>query len=479
MSGSHSLSQAPVEASAEAPHAAEPAAAAAAPAASGHARSDLFDGLRGLAIILVLLHHTWIIAPVADIESDAARRLLAMGNYAVSLFLVLGGFLAARSMLRTHATSGTLRFGVVTIRRWLRLAPQVYALILVLALLTALDPWMDIYDTQNLPASARAVATFTWLGYLRTHIDSRTDLGHLWYVSADLWGIALVAFIIYLTARWRPGLVMALVGLIAFSMWFRSWSVVHEVTWVTMLRFEVRVDSLLWGALAAAILPWLEPLRGRITGVAATSLALMAPLLFWGATVPNYLGIGATFFNILAFTLVLGVSLEKPGRILSAWLGSRVLVWMGGLAFTLYVWHYPIWFYIGQNFPRFAWPGDGVWPWGLRVAFGYALAFAVALLARRVIDPRAQQWLDSPRWRELDAGLLPFLGSRPRVWWSRWRHQGARRNDLSPAAADAEAVAPLPAAADPVQEATETLTRETHAPEESGPQESGQQTPTH
>ena len=102
---------------------------------AGASRDRLLDGIRGWAIILVLLSHTWIVAPSGD--WDSVTWLFASGDYAVSIFFVVSGFLATRSMLREQDRTGTTRPGVTWLRRWIRISVHVYPLVIVVLAATA------------------------------------------------------------------------------------------------------------------------------------------------------------------------------------------------------------------------------------------------------------------------------------------------------------------------------------------------------
>ena len=55
-------------------------------AAEAHRRVDLYDGLRGVAIVLVVLSHGWQLWPVDWIDSHAAvRPFFRNGNAGVSI----------------------------------------------------------------------------------------------------------------------------------------------------------------------------------------------------------------------------------------------------------------------------------------------------------------------------------------------------------------------------------------------------------
>ena len=86
-------------------------------------RIQVFDGLRGIAILLVMLSHTsWLTWPHVRGEGDpVTRALLENGNFAVSIFFVIGAFLYTRSLLNRAASPQGLHPGVQVIpwdMRW-------------------------------------------------------------------------------------------------------------------------------------------------------------------------------------------------------------------------------------------------------------------------------------------------------------------------------------------------------------------------
>ena len=64
-------------------------------------RVDVFDGLRGVAIVLVVLSHGWALWPSTyTLGHRPLSTLFASGNFAVSIFFAVGAFVATRALLR-------------------------------------------------------------------------------------------------------------------------------------------------------------------------------------------------------------------------------------------------------------------------------------------------------------------------------------------------------------------------------------------
>ena len=82
------------------------------------------DGLRGLAILLVLVHH----APSA--ASELAAQFQHNGKHGVSLFFVISGYIVMTLMLREFRNTGSIELKGFLWRRALRLWPLYYLILL-------------------------------------------------------------------------------------------------------------------------------------------------------------------------------------------------------------------------------------------------------------------------------------------------------------------------------------------------------------
>ncbi|TNJ40972.1 acyltransferase [Phaeobacter sp. B1627] len=98
----------------------DPRAAAAHRAYLSGARFSALDGLRALAILMVLIHHS----PLATTEG-----MLSRGHLGVDLFFVLSGFLITTLLLRERARTGRISLRGFYWRRILRILPLYYLLV--------------------------------------------------------------------------------------------------------------------------------------------------------------------------------------------------------------------------------------------------------------------------------------------------------------------------------------------------------------
>ncbi|HEX7878877.1 MAG TPA: acyltransferase, partial [Candidatus Eisenbacteria bacterium] len=129
---------------------------------AGDVHVPALDGLRGLAILLVLAHHFNILNPAGPAERNLIL-LLDLGKHGVDLFFVLSGFLITGILLDTRGRPGWL--GSFFARRALRIVPLYYAL---LTALLVVQPLLLARNPATLSASMRwsaeaADAPWYWL----------------------------------------------------------------------------------------------------------------------------------------------------------------------------------------------------------------------------------------------------------------------------------------------------------------------------
>lgn len=382
-------------------------------------RLSVLDGLRGYAIVLVVSSHAWVLAPTGDVSLEPFDTLLSSGNFAVTIFFVIGGFLATRGMLSEVERTGTLRFGVGFLRRWVRISAHVYPLVLVILVLTALDPTMlNSYQSTSTRESAWAIVTYTWNGYVRQHpLDARPDLGHLWYLGTDLWTIGLILVLVFLLRRTRIGLLLVLLAVTLVVAVYRDYVFQNEGLYPALTRVQTRADGLLWGAIAAVVLPWLGALRPFATRIGVASFLLLVPLAFAVNDAERYFGWAGVALNLTMVAFVCAAALHRPAAVMEGVVGWWPWAVLGRASLVIYVWHYPVFWYVSRAVPE--------WQWGWRLLVGVLATAAVAVIAQRAIERPLIVWLASARWRALDHGLLPAL----QEWLRAAAHQARSRWD--------------------------------------------------
>lgn len=300
------------------------------------AHTPALDGLRGLAVLIVLLSHT----ANAGLPVLPGFSFSGTGKSGVYLFFVLSAFLLTRILLgkpwaQWRVSATWLDY---VLRRVLRIWPAYLVVLLASAALTAsgLAPWWPY------PMDAEA---------LLRHLLLLEGVSVLWSVPVEfhyyLW-LPLVAALLGLAVQrgglWAAAFVALLLTLAALALWPPAESRVNDV------RLGPYLSLFFAGALAAVLSRrWsAAPPSAAALGVAG-GLAVLA-LLATMPALPALLGLlpftpdlnhrWFVFFALAWSALLLAV-VHGP-----AWLRQpfewRPLRALGWVSFSAYLWHMPV-----------------------------------------------------------------------------------------------------------------------------------------
>jgi peptidoglycan/LPS O-acetylase OafA/YrhL len=221
------------------------------------ARVPQLDGLRGLAILLVLIWH-YAGEPLSVVGPSPVGTALAMVTSlcwsGVDLFFVLSGFLIG-GILIDHRESSSL-FKAFYIRRICRIFP-LYYLWLTLFFVAAWAHWPASCPSANWlfnhPHPFWSYATFTQNVVMATRGSlGASGIGISWSLAIEEQFYLLLPWIIYLTPRRHlPGTLVALIlcaPLIRAGLLLSGWRNGGIANFVLM---PCRMDTLLLGVLAA------------------------------------------------------------------------------------------------------------------------------------------------------------------------------------------------------------------------------------
>ena len=370
---------------------------------SPRGRVAALEGVRGAAIVLVVVSHIWILVPVESALEGPARGVLKSGNLAVTVFFVLGGFFLVRSLQRDVEVTGRVDVQQALLARWARLSVQVYPLVVVMLAVASLAP-AGTYDQYDNPRSAFRLVTYTWNWFAMSDVfASRPDVGHLWFVSVYLQVALGLVLLVALVRGRRVVLSLLLLGAVVATVAWRWWSVENEDIFVTLLRTTTRMDGMLWGALLAATRPWL-----RRPGRRASVLAALLGVVTLGALVAvaedeSYFRWAGTAAAVATCVLLVALQ-DGQGGVVSRVLAFRPLSVLGRYSFAAYVWHFAIFWWVSKEVPE--------WSEGPKVGLAVAATAVVVVLTHHLMERPLGRWLDARRDERL---ARPLRSERERV----------------------------------------------------------------
>ncbi len=290
------------------------------------------DGLRGLAILLVITHHQLI--PLS----------LEGGFLGVDLFFVLSGFLITTLLLAEFDAAKTISLGNFYARRALRLGPALLLYLLVCLIVTYHLQMLEWTRELKLVGIALVYST-NWrlaLGW-----DAALDpTAIIWSLSIEeqfylLWPALFFVCLLLKLKRTHiiAGLVLVVVAIMLhrYALW-RGGADLNRLYYGT----DTRADAPLLGCLMALIPRW-ELSAGRKLylqiGVLLAVLCLIGLILASHFTDQFLYRGGYTAIAVLS-AVVTWSAANGPPRVLARCLEWYPLRWLGKVSYGLYLWHW-------------------------------------------------------------------------------------------------------------------------------------------
>jgi peptidoglycan/LPS O-acetylase OafA/YrhL len=353
------------------------------PGVTNHGYRPDIDGLRALAVTLVVLFH-------------AGVSWLPGGFVGVDVFFVISGYLITGLLVDEFRTTGHISLQAFWARRVRRLGP---ALFLVTAtVLPASMVWLSRIGTETGPASKAAMAAlllnanhyfaFVAGDYFAAAAETNPLL-HMWSLSVEeqfymLWPLALLAL---LRGRGSVRLMFAVgVALVlALAVAFWAW-----IAWPPQWSFYL-MPARAWELLAGGLLAIAMRVNrgtsnagepgvtvGALLGLTLIIGAALGYTGSWG--VPFPLGLAP----VAGAVLVIWAGASQPRNVISRLAAHPWLTYIGRISYPLYLWHWPL-----LVLAR----GQRLWvPDGLMDTAAVIVAVLAAILTFELIEKPWQRW---------------------------------------------------------------------------------------
>ena len=359
--------------------------------AAGRPPIPELDGVRGVAILLVLLFHFQGARP--HLVPKPLTYPMILGWSGVDLFFVLSGFLITGILVETRDAENY--FSSFYARRVLRILPLY--LVAVFLCFRVAAPLARLGGVEFDPGGR--LEPWYWL-----HASNwRSAFGHDVEPLSHFWSLSIEEqfYLVWpMLVLWIPPrrLGAACATLAAASLTLRCLAAGRGFPPEALHRLTIfRLDALGLGGLVACIVrspaarSWV---RLRLRWIAGGSALLVAGLVVLGraATSPPMTTVGYTAFALAYATLVFAAD-DRAGSAsrLAAALRRPWLRSFGRYSYAMYVFHYPISLYQARFFRD--WSQGASEPakagiWAASVVFGIGLSYAIGLVSWNLIEKR-------------------------------------------------------------------------------------------
>ena len=304
------------------------------------------DGLRGISILLVYIHHLY-------------HPLMPGGFLGVDIFFVLSGFLITSLLVEEWNREGSISLKDFYIRRVLRLMPAVFTLILVIGgfALIFLDKKRAIETYQGIWLTLSYASN--WL-YAFNYFSANNPLGVTWSLAIEeqfylTWPLLLILALKFkLQRRWVFYILVLTIAIIPLhrKILIAQGAEAYRVYYAS----DTRADALLIGCLVGLLVSWNLLPRNKRFEIYMKCLGAVA-VIFFGYMVGTaplnasflYLFGGYTLVE-LSIALILSLVIMWPPKFALLVLKFAPLVWIGRISYGLYLWHWSVrWFVYPKN----------------------------------------------------------------------------------------------------------------------------------
>jgi len=316
--------------------------------ARGLATIPALDGLRALAVVLVVLFHS---------------GHLSGGFLGVDLFFVLSGYLITTLLLEEHARTGAIRLGAFWVRRARRLMPALALMIGATLVAVAV-----LFDVESVGANRNeAIASLLYVSNwwtLHEPAPFLTVFQHTWSLSIEaqfylVWPIVLAVVLRHGHDRRRAAatvLALAGAGVIAASVLMVLLHGGPDSIARVYFGTDTRAVPILFGA-ALASLPALGWLRAPLARTGVLGRASLGHVVDVGvvALVVLFLGVASVTdrageglwegFYAIAICPVLTIVVAAAARTRGAFAAALSLPpvrALGLISYGVYLWHWPV-----------------------------------------------------------------------------------------------------------------------------------------
>ncbi|MDN4986745.1 acyltransferase [Bradyrhizobium sp. WYCCWR 13022] len=311
------------------------------------ARSDIriaeIDGLRGTAVLLVLIwHFIGAVLSQATSLSKIVSAILIFGRTGVDLFFVLSGFLIIGILVDRRNSANY--FHVFFIRRALRILPPYTMLLVVFWTLTAISH-ENYYFGSQIPWWSFATFTQNWY-IIKINAWGPGAASVTWSVAIEEQFYIVFPIIVYLIPRKYLIHLLICVGISSILARAACFLLYPQNAFAPYVATCLRLDGLCAGGILAIayrddllrqkLIAFRQPLRNANVAFAAFIPFFLVAMHWRPGTTMYYWG--HTYLTVL-YSLTLATILTNPGSRFCDLLRVGILRGLGTISYTVYLFH--------------------------------------------------------------------------------------------------------------------------------------------
>ncbi|WP_300493020.1 acyltransferase [uncultured Methylophaga sp.] len=304
---------------------------------------EALDGVRGLAVIIVLLSHT----SGRDQTLHSSLDFLGIGHVGVYLFFVLSGYLLMNNLLIEFKNNGSISLNKYFVRRFFRIAPLYY---LVITYVFILQIYSGEINTKYLHINDGLQ------GYIKHLIFYKGD-SVFWTIPTEVFFYLLLPLIFIFSIKFHERWIILMSGLVIFFGIWTLLSISKIVDWIPQPKIiDIKQGSqflevFLIGCMAAFLKEkkWFNKTVLSSQGIIIINITaiilLLATLVFVSK---SFLFFERSYYELRWFSIVYGiifslmvVACQQRGM-LNKIFSNKFLIISGLFGFSIYLIHFEV-----------------------------------------------------------------------------------------------------------------------------------------
>ena len=287
------------------------------------------DGLRGIAIILVVLAHL-------NLSSSPTYRLIFNGELGVAIFFVLSGFLITSLCFKEKVTTGDISLKNFYIRRILRIFPVAYLYLLVILILK----FIFKIDVQYLSLVGAALYLMDISSIFRKYYFN-WHTAHYWSLSVEEQFYIVVPFILKKNFKLYLSLILFIIFVLPLIILLQyRFPAINTGVFYVATHLLIKFQQIATGCLFAVLI-FKYPLLTAISKPVKIITNLSAFVVIFYVQYDNFFSLQSVFTGLLISFLVgyiIVTNLARSAEPIFWLLNTKLLKHIGILSYSMYIW---------------------------------------------------------------------------------------------------------------------------------------------